>query len=169
MISNYGGSTVSDFKYLFVVDETNNNQLMKIGHNMTSSVLEINVYGARLFLLSFHHHCLFLLFTSMTSTSAGSVTLSGVAVLQSPCAVNPNKGHRNVVFDSNFCIVEGSQTATMGLLRYFASTEMASTIQEMAVKPFQKAFVVANVFYFYFKKMACFSDLAVDRICHSPF
>ena len=58
----------------------------------------------------------------MTSTSAGSITLSGVAILQSPRAVDPQKGPRNVVFDANFCIVEGSQTVTMALLRYFHPT-----------------------------------------------
>lgn len=77
--------------------------------------------------------------------SAGSVTISGVAVLQSPRAVDPQKGPRNIVFDANFCIVEGSQTVTMALLRYFAPNEMANDIQKMAEKPFQKAFVVANV------------------------
>jgi hypothetical protein len=82
---------------------------------------------------------------SKTPSPAGSVTLSGVAILQSPRAIDPQKGPRNVVFDVNFCIVEGSQTVSMALLRYFASTEMASDIQKMADKPFQKAFVVANV------------------------
>ena len=78
-------------------------------------------------------------------TSAGSVTISGVVVLQSPRPVDPQKGPRNIIFDANFCIVEGSQTATMALLRYFASNEMAYDIQKMADKPFQKAFIVANV------------------------
>jgi hypothetical protein len=81
----------------------------------------------------------------MNVTSPGSVTISGVAVLQYPRPIDPQKGPRNVVFDANFCIVEGSQTATMALLRYFASNEMASEIQNMSEKPFQKAFVVANV------------------------
>ena len=35
----------------------------------------------------------------------------------------------------------------MGLLRYFATNEMANEIQEMAEKPFQKAFITANVNY----------------------
>ena len=78
-------------------------------------------------------------------TSPGSITISGVVVLQSPRAIDPQKGLRNMVFDANFCIVEGSQTATMALLRYFASNEMAIDIQKMADKPFQKAFIVANV------------------------
>jgi hypothetical protein len=88
---------------------------------------------------------LFLLRTNMNVTSPGSITISGVVVLQSPRAIDPDKGPRNVVFDANFCIIEGSQTATMALLRYFAPTDMTNDVQKMAEKPFQKAFIVANV------------------------
>lgn len=77
--------------------------------------------------------------------AAGSATISGLAVLESPRSVDPQKGPRNVVFDASFCIVEGSETVTMGLLRYFASNEMANEIQTMADKPYQKAFITANV------------------------
>ena len=77
--------------------------------------------------------------------SPGSITIAGVAVLQSPRPIDPQKGPRNVVFDINLCIVEGSQSVTMALLRYFAPTEMTNEIQNMAEKPFQKAFIVANV------------------------
>ena len=77
--------------------------------------------------------------------AAGSATISGLAVLESPRCVDPQKGSRNVVFDANFCIVEGSETVAMGLLRYFASNEMENEIQTMADKPYQKAFIVANV------------------------
>jgi hypothetical protein len=55
----------------------------------------------------------------------GSVTLAGLVILQAPRAVDPHKGPRNVVFDANFYVVEGSQTVTMALLRFFAPTEMA--------------------------------------------
>lgn len=81
----------------------------------------------------------------MNVNPPGSVTISGVTILQSLRAVDPQRGPRNVVLDANFCISEGSQTATMALLRYFASNEMASTIQTIATKPFQKAFIVATV------------------------
>ena len=84
---------------------------------------------------------------NMSINSTGSVTISGLAILQSPRAIDPQKGSRNVVFNVNFCIVEGSSNATMGLLRYFATNEMANEIQEMAEKPFQKAFITANVNY----------------------
>lgn len=90
-------------------------------------------------------HSVSLFLTTMNINSPGSVTISGVAILQSPRAIDPQKGPRNVLFDANFCIVEGSQTVTMALLRYFASNEMANDIQKMAEKPFQKAFIVANV------------------------
>lgn len=81
----------------------------------------------------------------MNINSPGSVTISGVVILQSPRPIDPQKGPRNVIFDANFCIVEGSQTVTMALLRYFAPTEMMTDIQNMAQKPFQKAFIIANV------------------------
>lgn len=78
-------------------------------------------------------------------TSTGSISIAGVVVLESPRAVDPQKGSRHVVFDANFCIVQGSETVTTTLLRYFASSEMANQIQKMADKPYQKAFIIANV------------------------
>ena len=81
----------------------------------------------------------------MTTTSAGSVTIAGTAVLQSPRAIDPQKGPRNVVFDANLCIVEGSLTVTMALLRYFAPNDMANEIQKIATKKYQKAFIIASV------------------------
>lgn len=81
----------------------------------------------------------------MSINPTGAITISGVAILQSPRAVDPQKGPQNVVFDTNFCIVKGSETMTMGLLCYFASNKMSNEIQKMAEKPFQKAFVIANV------------------------
>jgi hypothetical protein len=77
--------------------------------------------------------------------STASVCIAGVVVLESPRPVDPQKGSRHVVFDASFCIVHESETVTLSLLRYFASTEMATQIQKMADKPYQKAFVVANV------------------------
>ena len=81
----------------------------------------------------------------MNVNPTGSVTISGLAVLQSPRAVDPQKGPRNIIFDANFYIVEGSQTGTIALLRYFASNDMTVQIQKMADKPYQKAFIVAHV------------------------
>ena len=83
----------------------------------------------------------------MNNNSPGSVTISGIVILQSPRAIDPKQGNRNIVFDANFCIVEGSQTVTMALLRYFASKEMADDILKMAEKAFQKAFIVATVLH----------------------
>lgn len=76
----------------------------------------------------------------MNINSPGSITISGVVVLQSPRAVDPNKGPRNVVFDTNIYIVEGSETGTMCLLRYFAPNEMADEIMEMTKKKNPKSF-----------------------------
>ena len=78
-------------------------------------------------------------------TSAGSISIAGVVVLESPRAVDPQKGPRHVVFDASFCVVQEMETVTLSLLRNFASTEMATQIQKMAEKPYQKAFIVANV------------------------
>ena len=81
----------------------------------------------------------------MNINPTGSITISGLAILQSPQAIDPQKGPRNVVFDANFYIVEGSETGTMGLLQSFASNEMTAQIQKMADKPYQKAFIIAHV------------------------
>jgi hypothetical protein len=84
---------------------------------------------------------------NISQPSAGSVTISGVVILQAPRPVDPQKGPRNIVFDANFYIVEGSQTVTMALLRYFAPSDITDDIQRINDKPFQQAFVVANVLY----------------------
>jgi len=78
-------------------------------------------------------------------SSPGYISIAAVAVLQFPCTVEPEKGCRHIVMDATFFIVEGSQTATMGLLHYFASDEMVNEIYKIPEKEFQKAFVVANV------------------------
>lgn len=78
-------------------------------------------------------------------SSPGHISLAGLAVLQSPRAVEPEKGRRHVVIDATFFVVDGSQTATIGLLRYFASDDMANMIHKIPDKDFQNAFVVANV------------------------
>ena len=60
------------------------------------------------------------------------MTISGTAFLQSPQPIKPQKEPRNVVFDANLCIVEGSLTMTMALLQFFAPNNMAYDIQRMA-------------------------------------
>lgn len=77
--------------------------------------------------------------------SPGSVCIAGVVILESPQAFDPQKGPQHVIFDASFCIVQETETVTLSLLRYFASTEMVTEIQKMVDKPYQKAFVVANV------------------------
>ena len=77
--------------------------------------------------------------------STGLISIAGITVLESSRAVDPQKGLRHVVFDANFCIIQGSETVTMSLLQYFASTKMTTQIQKMANKPFHKAFIIANV------------------------
>jgi len=78
-------------------------------------------------------------------SSPGYVSIAAITVLECPQPVEPQKGYRNVGFDANFYITEGSQTATVGFLCYFASEDMVKEIQKIPEKSFQKAFVVANV------------------------
>ena len=80
-------------------------------------------------------------------TSTGSVSIAGVVVLESPRAVDPQKGPRHVVFDANFCVVRESETITMTLLHFFVSNKMTVEIQNMAKKQYQKAFIVATVVF----------------------
>jgi len=84
-------------------------------------------------------------FKEIIMTSPGYISIAAVAVLQFPRAIEPEKGRRHVVMDATFFVVEGSRTATVGLLRYFASDEMANEIYKIPEKEFQRAFVVANV------------------------
>ncbi|KAF8805152.1 hypothetical protein BYT27DRAFT_7104584 [Phlegmacium glaucopus] len=77
--------------------------------------------------------------------SPGHVSLSAIAILTSPRPIDPQKGTRNIAFDANFYIIEGSQTSSLALLRYFTPEDMISSIQAFSEKPFQKAFIIANV------------------------
>jgi hypothetical protein len=78
-------------------------------------------------------------------SSPGYTSISAIVVLESPRPVNPEKGQKNIVFDANFFVTEGSRNASLGLLRYFASDDIAKEIQNISEKGFQKAFIVANV------------------------
>ncbi|KDR70862.1 hypothetical protein GALMADRAFT_144341 [Galerina marginata CBS 339.88] len=78
-------------------------------------------------------------------TSPGFIPISTITVLASPHTVDPTKGDRNIVFDANFFIVHGSQTSSLGLLRYFIPDDMIELVRKMNDKAFQKAFVVANI------------------------
>ena len=84
----------------------------------------------------------------MTTTIApGYVSISAIAVLESPQPINPEKGLRNIALDANFYVIEGSQTACIGLVRHFASETMAVDLRKIIEKGFQKALVIANVRY----------------------
>jgi hypothetical protein len=86
-------------------------------------------------------------------SSPGFVSLSGITVLTPPRAVDPQKGSRNVVFDANFFIVDGSDTSSLTLLRFFIPEDMIAFIQKWQNNPdptFKKAFVIANVLTFHF-------------------
>lgn len=90
-------------------------------------------------------------FINININPSSSITISGLAILQSPRAVDPQKSPQNVVFNANLFIIEGSETGTMGLLQYFASNEMTVQIQKKADKPYQKAFIVAHVNFIHYR------------------
>lgn len=75
----------------------------------------------------------------------GFISLSAITVLASPRPVDPQRGTRNIVFDANFFVVDGSQTSSLGLMRYFAPENATTLIQRFSDNPFQKAFIIANV------------------------
>jgi hypothetical protein len=82
---------------------------------------------------------------TIMSGSLGFISISAITLLASPRPVNPQKGMRNIVFDANFFIVDGSQTSSLGLLRYFAPDNTPNLIQKFSQDTFQKAFIVATV------------------------
>jgi hypothetical protein len=90
-------------------------------------------------------------------TSPGFISLSAITVLASPRPIDPQKGIRNIVFDANFFIVDGSHTSTLGLLRYFVPENMVSIIQSFSEFNFHKAFINANVHFLINFNMPFFS------------
>ena len=80
-------------------------------------------------------------------SSPGYTSISAIVVLECPRSINPTKGQRNIALDGNFFVTEGSRTATLGFLHYFASEDMANEIRKIPEKKLgiQKAFIVANV------------------------
>jgi len=77
--------------------------------------------------------------------SPGYISISAVAILASPRPIEPQKGNRNILFDANLFIADGTQSSTMGLLRYFVPDDLRNDLQTFFDESFQKAFVVANV------------------------
>jgi hypothetical protein len=80
--------------------------------------------------------------------STGFILLSAITLLASPRPVNPQKGTRNIVFDANLYIVDGSETSCLALLRYFVPDNASHVSDRFANNAFQKAFIVANVCLF---------------------
>jgi hypothetical protein len=78
-------------------------------------------------------------------SSPGHISITAPAILECPRPVDPQKGNRHLVFDGTFYIDQDTGSSTVGLLRYFASDEMAANLFKITEKEFQKAFVVANV------------------------
>ncbi|KAF8798914.1 hypothetical protein BYT27DRAFT_7177119 [Phlegmacium glaucopus] len=78
-------------------------------------------------------------------TSPGYISVSAITILACPRPVDPQKGARNIVFDANFYIVEGSETSSLGLLRYFVPDDMMNVVEKFSENSFQKAFIIANI------------------------
>ena len=78
-------------------------------------------------------------------TSLGFISLSAITLLASPRPLDPQKGTRNIIFDANLFIVDGSQTSCLALLRYFTPDNTTNLMEKFSVTPFQKAYIVANV------------------------
>ena len=83
-------------------------------------------------------------------TSPGYASISAIVVLECPRPINPGRGLKNIALDANFYVTEGSKTACLGLIRHFASDDLAVELRKITDKSFQKAFIVANVFFFLF-------------------
>jgi hypothetical protein len=77
--------------------------------------------------------------------SSGFISLSAITFLASPRPVDPQRGTRNIVFDSNLFIVDGSETSCLALLRYFIPDDASNVLERFTNNAFQKAFIVANV------------------------
>jgi hypothetical protein len=75
----------------------------------------------------------------------GFISLSAITVLASPRPIDPIRGTRNIVFDANLFIVDGSVTSCLCLLRYFIPDRATDILQRFSEERFQKAFIVANV------------------------
>ena len=82
---------------------------------------------------------------SYDMSSLGFISISAITLLASPRPVDPQRGTRNIIFDANFYIVDGSQTSSLGLLRYFAPDNTPNVMQKFSQDTFQKAFIIANV------------------------
>jgi hypothetical protein len=78
-------------------------------------------------------------------STLGFISISAVTVLASPRPIDPQRGTRNVVFDANFYIIDGSHTSSLGLLRYFVPDNAPNVMQKFTTERFQKAFIIANV------------------------
>jgi len=82
------------------------------------------------------------------SSQSGYVSIAAVVVLETPRPIDPQKGQRNLALDVNFYVPESTQMASLALLRYFASNNITNELLKIPrEKPFQKAFIVANVCY----------------------
>ncbi len=79
-------------------------------------------------------------------SSPGYISISAITMLTSPRPIDPQKGNRNVVFDTTLYIGECSQTSTLALFRYFIPDHLINILQDFSPeRPFKIAFIVANV------------------------
>lgn len=80
----------------------------------------------------------------MTS-APGQIFMTGIVVLTNPRAINPSRGNRNIAFDVNFPVEDGSHDQSLALLRYFTPENRISDLDKVWQDRFTKAFVITKV------------------------
>jgi hypothetical protein len=78
------------------------------------------------------------------TTATGLAILTGIVVLAHPRSIDPQKGNRNVAFDVNLPVKDGT-AAALGLLRYFTPENRVADLQKIWTNSFTQAFIVSTV------------------------
>jgi hypothetical protein len=78
-------------------------------------------------------------------SSPGQIILAGIVILESPRAVDPQKGNRNIAFDVNIPVKDGNDSQALGLLRYFTPEDRVEELQTVWDNDFSRAFIVCKV------------------------
>ena len=77
------------------------------------------------------------------ATTPGSITITTIAMITFPRALEPSKGPKNKVFDVNLNIRDGCEDTTLGLLWYFVPDNLMDSIEN--IKNFTQVFLVATI------------------------
>ena len=77
--------------------------------------------------------------------STGQIFIAGIVMLGNACAVDPQKGNQNVVFDVTIAAKDGSKD-TLGLFCYFTPESKINELQKIWNVQFTQAFVIAKAY-----------------------